>query len=254
MLATIAARHANRNLIGTGKMKKHLPVKTFNKIKKTFQATKHNGFVTAVNARIVHDWLGVKTPFHKWIQRRIEKYGFDEHVDYCLTVDKVVRGEETNYHCTPDMVKQLAMIESSEMGKLARLYFLDCEVKAMESQKQLEHRESLKLEFRPMTDAIKDIHEEPKHYHYSNESDMINRIVLGVTASKYRAHHEIGKNESIRDYMTDLQMLAVIDLQRANTVFIQVGDSYEDRKKKLTKMFNLRFKEKLIEEVKLLEA
>ena len=44
-------------------MKKHLPVKQFNEIKKTFQATKQNGFVTAVNARIVHEWLGVKSRY-----------------------------------------------------------------------------------------------------------------------------------------------------------------------------------------------
>lgn len=235
-------------------MKKHLPAKQFNEIKKTFQATKQNGFVTAINARIVHEWLGVKTPFHKWIQRRIEKYEFQDHIDYCLTVDKVVRGEETNYHCTPDMVKQLAMIESSEKGKLARLYFLDCETKAHEKQQQLEDRQTLKVEFRPMTDAIADSHDEPKPYHFSNEADMINRVVLGMSAAKFKAHHDIGKNESVRDYMSELQMKAVIDLQRANTVFIQMGDKYEDRKDKLTKMFKLRFEQKLIDEVIMLES
>lgn len=235
-------------------MKKHLPVKTFNEIRNTFKAEKQNGFVTAVNARIVHEWLGVKTPFHKWIQRRIEKYGFDEHVDYCLTVDKVVRGEETNYHCTPEMVKQLAMIESSEMGKLARLYFLDCEVKAIEHQKTIEKRDSLKLEFRPMTDAIMNAHKEPKHYHYSNESDMINRIVLGMSAAKFRAYHEIEKSESVRDYMTQTQMDAVISLQRANTVFIEMGQDYNERKETLTKMFNDKFNQRLIEEFKVTEG
>lgn len=244
-------------------MKKHLPVKTFNEIKKTFQATKQNGFITAVNARIVHEWLGVGRDFSTWVKARVDKYGFEEHIDYCIVESlsspdlgssKSRAQIKKEYHCTPDMVKQLAMIESSEMGKLARLYFLDCEVKAMESQKQLESRESLRVEFRPMTDAIKDFHEEPKHYHYSNESDMINRIVLGVSAAKFRVHHDIDKNESVRDYMTDLQMKAVIDLQRANTVFIQLGDSFQDRKEKLTKMFDVRFKDKLIQEVKMLEA
>ena len=49
-------------------------------------------------------------------------------------------------------------------------------------------------------------------------------------------------------------MKAVIDLQRANTVFIQMGDNYEDRKEKLTKMFKLRFEQKLIDEVIMLES
>lgn len=230
-------------------MKKHLPAKQFNEIKKTFQATKQNGFVTAVNARIVHEWLGVKTPFHKWIQRRIEKYSFTEHVDYCLTVDKVVRGEETNYHCTPDMVKQLAMIENSDMGKLARLYFLDCEIKAAEYKAQLDHRQSLRVEFRPMTDAIQLAHEDPKPYHYSNEADMINRIVLGMSAAKFKAFHEIDKNENVRDYMTNEQINAVIALQRANTVFITMDEEFADRKVKLQSLFDKKHAPLLLEEI-----
>ena len=49
-------------------------------------------------------------------------------------------------------------------------------------------------------------------------------------------------------------MKAVIDLQRANTVFIQMGENYEDRKEKLSKMFSLRFEQALIEEVKRIEC
>lgn len=244
-------------------MKKHLPVKQFNEIKKTFQATKQNGFVTAINARIVHEWLGVGRDFSTWIRARIEKYKFKEHVDYCIVevLSSPNRGTaksrtqtKKEYHCTPDMVKQLAMIENSDKGQLVRLYFLDCEIKANEKQKQIEDRQTLKVEFRPMTDAIADSHDDPKPYHFSNEADMINRIVLGMSSAKFKAHHEIEKNESVRDYMSELQMKAVIDLQRANTVFIQLGENYEDRKEKLSKMFSLRFEQALIEEVKRIEC
>jgi len=238
-------------------MHKHLPVKQFNKIKKTFQAKKQNGFVTAVNARVVHEWLGVSTNYSTWIKRRIEKYGFDEHADYCITDSKVgVRSnvEQIDYHCTPDMVKQLAMIENSEMGKLARLYFLDCEIKAIENQKELEHRQALKVEFRPMTDAVQEAHKDPQPYHYSNESDMINRIVLGMSSKKYREHHKIGKKENVRDYMTDLEMKAVIELQRANTVFITMGQDFKYRKEQLKALFDKRFKDAMIEEVKRIES
>lgn len=238
-------------------MKKHLPVKQFNEIKKTFQASKQNGFITAINARIVHEWLEVGRDFSTWIRSRIEKYKFKEHIDYCLVFPE--SGEKggrrkTEYHCTPDMVKQLAMIENSDKGQLVRLYFLDCETKANEKQKQIEDRQTLKVEFRPMTDAIADSHDDPKPYHFSNEADMINRIVLGMSSAKFKAHHEIEKNESVRDYMSELQMKAVIDLQRANTVFIQLGENYEDRKVKLSKMFSLRFEQDLIEEVKRIEC
>lgn len=247
----VEIRHPTK-LAEIQQMKKHLPAKQFNEIKKTFQASKQNGFVTAVNARIVHEWLGVKSRYATWITRRIEKYGFVEHVDYCI-VYPAKNGKALNsndfstkeYHLTPDCIKQLAMVESSEMGKLARLYFLDCEIKAQEKQDQLEYRQTLKVEFKPMTEAIMNAHENPQHYHYSGESDMINRIVIGMSAAKFRATHDIGKSESIRDYMTETQMKAVIDLQRANTVFIQLGEEFKERQEKLTKMFDMRFKDAL---------
>ena len=240
-------------------MKKHLPVKQFNEIKKTFQATKKNGFVTAVNARIVHEWLGVKTKFNDWIKKRIEKYGFIEHVDYCVVMLKKENNGEINnlrigapnkeYHLTPDCIKQLAMVESSDMGKLARLYFLDCEIKAAEYKSQLDHRQSLRVEFRPMTDAIQLAHESPMPYHYSNEADMINRIVLGMSAAKFKSFHEVDKNENVRDYMTEQQIKAVISLQRANTVFITMDEEFADRKVKLQLLFDKKHASLLLEEI-----
>lgn len=235
-------------------MQKHLPVAVFNEIKRTFSETKQNGFKSTVNARIVHEWLGVKTPFHKWIKRRIESYMFREHVDYCVTTDKVVRGEEANYHCTPDMVKQLAMVENSEKGQLVRLYYLDCEVVAASKLAALEERRSMAVEFRPMTDAIQQAHEDPKPYHFSNEADMINRIVLGMSSAQFKAHHEIGKDGAVRDYMTHEQMKAIIDLQRANTVFITMGMAYDERKDQLGKLFDKAHKQRMIDEVLRLEA
>ena len=105
-----------------------------------------------------------------------------------------------------------------------------------------------------MTDAISEAHEEIKPYHFSNEADLINRIALGMTASKFRQHHDIEKTETIRDYMTSCQLNCIIALQRANTVYIEDGLSFDDRKEKLTDLFNRKHKQKLIDEVHLLES
>lgn len=237
---------------------KHLSVKQFNEIKRTFQATKQNGFVTAVNARIVHEWLGVGRDFSNWIKGRIDKYEFSEHIDYCvvkvlsspnLATAKSRAQVKTEYHCTPDMVKELAMIESSAMGKLARKYFIDCETKANQLLLEKEERQKLRVEFRPMTDAVMLAHAEPKSYHYSNEADMINRIVLGMTAAKFKTFHEIEKNENVRDYMTEQQINAVISLQRANTVFITMDEEFADRKAKLQMLFDKKHSELLLIEL-----
>nr|WP_230684178.1 KilA-N domain-containing protein [Enterobacter ludwigii] len=56
-------------------------------------------------------------------------------------------------------------------------------------------RNTARLEYRPMTDAIKHEREaqgkEIKPYHFSNEADLINRIALGMTAAKFRVYHDI---------------------------------------------------------------
>lgn len=244
-------------------MQKHLPVAVFNEIKRTFSETKKNGFKSTVNARIVHEWLGVGRDFSTWIKARIEKYGFVEHVDYC-TAEALSSPESGSsksrhqtmieYHCTPDMVKQLAMVENSEKGQLVRLYYLDCEVVAASKLAALEERRSMAVEFRPMTDAIQQAHEDPKPYHFSNEADMINRIVLGMSSAQFKAHHEISKDGAVRDYMTHEQMKAIIDLQRANTVFITMGMAYDERKDQLGKLFDKAHKQRMIDEVLRLEA
>ena len=102
-------------------------------------------------------------------------------------------------------------------------------------------RELARLEYRPMTDAIKIEREHQgkdiKPHHFSNEADLINRIALGMTSAKFKVHHDINKNESIRDYLTPCQIKCITDLQRANTTFIQLGMEFEERKLKLMELF-----------------
>ncbi|HFG0523193.1 TPA: Rha family transcriptional regulator [Salmonella enterica] len=113
-------------------------------------------------------------------------------------------------------------------------------------------RNSARLEYKPMTDAIK--HEREAQgkqiapHHFSNEADLINRLSLGMTAAKFRVHHEIGKKEPIRDYLTPEQIHCITELQRANTVFISMGWDFEQRKEVLRGMFERNHRQPLIEE------
>jgi len=113
-------------------------------------------------------------------------------------------------------------------------------------------RNSARLEYKPMTDAIK--HEREAQgkqiapHHFSNEADLINRLALGMTAAKFRVHHEIDKKEPIRDYLTPEQIHCITDLQRANTVFISMGWDFEQRKEVLKGMFERNHRQQLIEE------
>ncbi|HFZ9217133.1 TPA: Rha family transcriptional regulator [Salmonella enterica subsp. diarizonae serovar 61:r:-] len=113
-------------------------------------------------------------------------------------------------------------------------------------------RNSARLEYKPMTDAIK--HEREAQgkqiapHHFSNEADLINRLALGMTAAKFRVHHEIGKKEPIRDYLTTEQIHCITELQRANTVFISMGWDFEQRKAELKSLFDRNHRHLLIEE------
>ena len=53
-------------------------------------------------------------------------------------------------------------------------------------------------EFPLLTENIKLLHDNPKPYHFSNECDMINRIVTGMSAKQFRQAHGIEKGKSIR--------------------------------------------------------
>ena len=94
-----------------------------------------------------------------------------------------------------------------------------------------------KTDFPEFTDAIMAAHEEPKHYHFSNELDMINRIVMGQSAKQYREAHGLESGKSIRPYLTLQQMSAVKALQRIDIGLIITIPSYEQRKGILEQQF-----------------
>lgn len=107
-----------------------------------------------VNARELHAFLGVGKDFSNWIKDRIEKYGFEEDVDFCFLEPgnggalsgssgvcspnlaskngiKDGRGGHNvkTYLLTLDTAKEIAMAENSERGRQVRKYFIACERK-----------------------------------------------------------------------------------------------------------------------------
>lgn len=93
-----------------------------------------------------------------------------------------------------------------------------------------------RMEFPAFTDAVMNAHEEPKFYHFSNEADMINKIVLGMSAKKFRELHGLEKGVSIRPYLSDAEAEAVLALQRADIGLLEVIPEFERRREVLTKV------------------
>ncbi len=92
---------------------------------------------------------------------------------------------------------------------------------------------SARQEFPLLTENIKLLHENPKPYHFSNECDMLNRIVLGMTAKQFRLANGIEKGKSIRPYLTKEQISMLETLQKVDVGLLVAFPSYEQRKHRL---------------------
>ena len=193
-------------------------------------------------------------------QVRLNK--FNEKIEDELEGDHYTKSVVQNSNNTQSFVYQLTkdqcMLLSMRESKIVRRNVLEklkaIDAKLIEKQSHNITRAESKLEYRPMTDAIALAHEEIKPYHFSNEADLINRIVLGCTASKFRKENDILIGDGIRDYLTTLQLKCIVDLQRANTVYIEDGLEFQERKAKLQSLFDRKHKSQLIAEIHLINA
>lgn len=100
-----------------------------------------------VSARELHEFLEIGKVFGAWINDMIG-YGFEENVDYTTYWSDSKNGNAVEYLGSPqkmsakgytkeyiitiDMAKELSMIQRTEKGKQARLYFIECEKKLKE--------------------------------------------------------------------------------------------------------------------------
>ena len=132
------------------------------------QATIGDGAVNSVNARELHAKLEVRTRFNDWIRRAIDRYGFEENIDYSkLSNANPSIGVEVIV--TLDMAKELCMLDDSDKGKQFRRYFIECEKQvkssfqipqtysealmlAAKQAEQIEQQEKLLIEQKPKVD------------------------------------------------------------------------------------------------------
>lgn len=80
-----------------------------------------------VNARDLFNFLNIHEDFFKWIKKRIKEYDFVENQDFIID-------SNNKYLLTIDTAKELAIVEKSSSGKIARKYFISCEKKYREKE------------------------------------------------------------------------------------------------------------------------
>jgi len=107
-----------------------------------------------------------------------------------------------------------------------------------EMEKFILTRESAKLEFPELTKAILKSHEEPRFYHFTNELNLINRIVLGVSAKEFKQANNLKDVNSIRPYLTNKQLHYIGLLQRADIMLVLIEQDFNKRKEVLQEYYS----------------
>lgn len=220
-----------------------------------------------VSAKALHKALGVGRVFSSWFNARVDEYGFASATDFIdfdspvlgnqsshidqLTPERVFspkRGRpEKDYLISLNMAKELAMVERNEQGRAVRRYFIQCEEELQRSVPEIaaRYRQHLKARinaagrFTAMCEALELARMEQgkttQRHHYTNESNMLSRIVLGGLTAKQWAQAN-GVEGEPRDSMNAEQLEHFAYLENTNITLIDMGMEFDQRKAELTRL------------------
>ena len=194
--------------------------------------------VARVDSRVIAKVFGKQ---HYNVLRDIENYialkseGNKEFVDLNFQrstyIDSIGRKQRC-YLLTKDGFTLLVMGYSGEKAIQFKIAYIN---RFNEMAHQISTIKNLRDVNPKLTEAINDAHEDPKPYHYSNEADMLNRIVLGMSAKKYRETYGIPKSVPIRPHFSPDEAELMDHLQRLDIGFICAFPDYQERKQALEK-------------------
>ena len=208
------------------------------------------------SARSFHKALGVGRVFTSWFNARVTQYGFVEGVDYVrvenLSTPKRVSSKsrqqiEYDYQITADVGKELGMAERTPQGRAIRRYFIACEAElqriapkvSAKLHRDLKARITAASHFKPMCAALELARTEQGKktlaHHYTTESNMISRLVLGGLTAKQWAK-ENGVAGDVRDSMNAEQLEHFSYLEQTNITLIELGQDYHQRKAELIRL------------------
>jgi Rha family phage regulatory protein len=102
-----------------------------------------------------------------------------------------------------------------------------------------------RLDFPELTAAILEMHVKPQQHHFSNEMDMINRIVLGMSAKQFKEVHGLGDVKSIRPYL-DAEQLALIGMLQKTDIGLVLTEPDFHKRRRTLEWYCAKLKQKFI--------
>ncbi len=102
----------------------------------------------------------------------------------------------------------------------------------------LDNLAQAKDDYKALSDAIYNYYGSAVNPHaYSNEANMINKIVLGMSAKQKSEELGLNGSKSLRQYLSNEQIIALDRLQQVDIYLISTGIPYKERKMKLIKYY-----------------
>ena len=201
---------------------------------------------------------GVKSIQHGDFLKRVEDEIDDLPAPIISEVKRPQGGTNklTTYQLNKDQMLYVGMRESKSVRKAVGGWLKHLSGKVNELEKQKADRAEASLSFKEQSAAVKYIRDldgkECEAHHFSNEANLLNRIVLGRTAANYRATNALDRSQSLRDTLSAVQIEAFIALRKSNEALIRAGLEYSQRQTLLKSQFDKAFKQRMIDEMHLL--
>ena len=216
----------------------------------------------SIDARILHNQLGVKKKFSTWIKANLKDYL--KNVDYITSSPRETDSKdnkfvnEDDYFLTLSLAKEIAMYtgrnsqasdELKETSRLVRKYFILMEKIVADNKEWLIIRDPEKEEYKNMSSEIEQWmirvwHKSASRSDYACEADGINKIVTGLTSQELKFKYKCPTNELIRDYLKKDHNEELLFLEMQNQVLLRMDMGYNDRMEMLAKMHESTFKNK----------
>ena len=184
-------------------------------MKELIRITKSEGGKDVVSARELHAFLEATERFSFWMDRQLQ-YGFIEDVDYhgCEVFNALANQMVKDYAITIDCAKEISMLQRSEKGKEARLYFIARD-KELRDLKQNGIPKTFAEALRLAADQAEKIALlEPKAEVYEQIAQADNLLTLNDAAKSLK----LGRNKMM-DRLRELKIL-----RQNNTPYMQYID------------------------------